>query len=134
MPATTQQDKFDLENTTLAAFFQSSYDITDDWQATVGLRWTSEKRDMKDRQRVLDTAAYYGRAMATLPGMFFFGANPLVPIAGNPLGRLLNSFGFDRNGVPNYPLGPENRQQIDDTCNHVHIDFGNAEGTSLLGS
>ncbi|WP_243061916.1 hypothetical protein [Humibacter sp. RRB41] len=25
-------------------------------------------------------------------------------------------------------------QQIDDTCNHVHIDFGNAEGTSLLGS
>lgn len=24
-------------------------------------------------------------------------------------------------------------QQIDDTCNHVHIDFGNAEGTSLLG-
>ena len=25
-------------------------------------------------------------------------------------------------------------KQIDDTCNHVHIDFGNAEGTTLLGS
>ena len=60
---------YDLENTTYAAFFQGSYDLTDNLELTAGLRWTSEKREQSVKLELLDVSAYRDIAFGAIAGV-----------------------------------------------------------------
>lgn len=55
---TAERQTYFLENTTYAAFFQASYNLTDNLELTAGVRWTSEKREQTVELELLDQAAY----------------------------------------------------------------------------
>lgn len=113
-PPTVQHDTYDLKNTTYAAFFQGSYDLTDDLQLTLGVRWTSEKRETRLDQRELDKDDFYGRIMmAGIPG---FNFNPLDPddvphigladLGSDPLSAIDALFPMTAAGYKDYALEP----------------------------
>ena len=64
-----EKQTYDLENTTYAAFFQGSYDITDNLELTAGLRWTSEKREQSVTLQLLDQTAYRKIAFGAIEGV-----------------------------------------------------------------
>lgn len=74
------KNEFTLKNQSLAVFFQASYDITEAFQATLGVRWTEEMRtselktvgtDMTDvENRLLGTGRF--TALLGQPGFYSF--------------------------------------------------------------
>jgi outer membrane receptor protein involved in Fe transport len=108
-PPNAYDDKFKQDNKTLAGFFQGSYDLTDNLQATLGVRWTKEEREVELSRRQTDAGQYYQDLMDM--GIPILGAaapiafNPAAVLAGDPLSRILSAYGFDKNGFVNYPLG-----------------------------
>ncbi len=65
---TAERQTYDLKNTTYAAFFQGSYDLTDNLELTAGLRWTSEKREQTVDLEFLDVDAYRDIAFGAIAG------------------------------------------------------------------
>lgn len=72
---TAERTSYDLENTTYAAFFQASYDLTENLELTAGVRWTSEKREQSVDLELLDQAAYREIAFGAIEGV-----SGLVPV------------------------------------------------------
>ena len=66
---TAERQTYELENTTYAAFFQGSYDLTDNLELTAGLRWTSEKREQSVNLEFLDQAAFRDIAFSAIEGV-----------------------------------------------------------------
>ncbi len=103
-----------MENTTYAAFFQGSYDLTENLELTAGLRWTSEKREQSVRLQLLDTEAYNTIAFAALEGVDGLIPAPALGIAlasdieaalaQDLYGRIQGAFPLDPYGQPLYPL------------------------------
>ncbi|NCF18234.1 MAG: TonB-dependent receptor [Haliea sp.] len=74
-----EKQTYDLENTTYAAFFQGSYDLTDNLELTAGLRWTSEEREQSVKLQLLDQPAYREIAFGAIEGV-----PGLIPIEDSP--------------------------------------------------
>lgn len=108
-------NEFELNNTSLAVFFQGSWDITDAFQATVGVRWTEETRksDLKTIGTDIDditarlNAAFPGR-YAEIPGMpGFYNYNGSW--SDDPVGMATSLFAdVDGDGVQNYKYDTDN--------------------------
>ncbi|RLQ21018.1 hypothetical protein DWB85_14960 [Seongchinamella sediminis] len=64
-----ERQTYELENTTFAAFFQGSYDLTDNLELTAGIRWTSEKREQTVDLEFLDVDAYRDIAFGAIAGV-----------------------------------------------------------------
>ena len=127
----TETQTYELENTTFAAFFQGSYELTDNLEFTAGLRWTSEKREQSVELELLDEAAYQDiafAAIADVPGITpnqEFGIvtydNLDDAIAQDIYGLIQDAFPVDNYGQPVYPLVPASQldpgiqQDIDET-------------------
>ncbi len=77
--------EFDLENNTFAAFFQGSYDITDNLQFTGGVRYTAEKRQSELALYQADVDAIEDRVTG---GVF------ISPATGKPISFGPNAEGF----------------------------------------
>ena len=108
-------NEFELNNTSLAAFFQGSWDITDAFQATMGIRWTEETRKSKLKTIGTDlddltarlNAAYPGR-FAGIPGMEGFYTF-LGSWLEDPVGLATSVFAdTDGDGIQNYKLDTDN--------------------------
>lgn len=113
VPPNAYQDKFKQKNKTLAAFFQASYDVTEQFQVTGGLRWTLENRDVKLRHWGLDNATFFGQVAGsgiyTYPELAALGATqmPFFPVSSlsrDPLSQIRALFPNDKNGFVDYPL------------------------------
>jgi len=125
----------DLENTTLAAFFQGSYDLTDNLELTAGLRWTSEERKQSVQQGFLDEQAYRDiafNAIADVDGIVPIPALGIVQysdldalIAQDIFGLIQQEFPLDEFNQPVYPLidgqalAPDLQTEIDETWDEV---------------
>jgi outer membrane receptor protein involved in Fe transport len=126
---------FDLENTTLAAFFQGSYDLTDNLELTVGLRWTSEEREQSVEQAFLDEQAFRDiafDAIADVEGIIPLEDLGVVQytdidqvIAQDVFGLIQAEFPLDEFNQPVYPiidgelLNPDLETEIDETWDEV---------------
>lgn len=106
-----QQNEFDLTNNTLAAYVQTSFDITEMLELTLGVRWTSEKRESELVLTQADTTAIENRMRAAglvgaclgpeLPGV----CQSNVPWAGDPVGLAAALFpDLDGNGIDDFPM------------------------------
>lgn len=116
-PAPTFRDDYDQKNNTWAAFFQASYDITEHIQATVGLRYTEEKREIELRRSGLDFARFANiiRGGLNIPGALIIdqgGALTILPtgpgginalMAQDPIGRMQSLFRTLPSGYIDYP-------------------------------
>lgn len=108
--------EFELQNTTFAAFFQGSYDITDNLQFTGGIRYTAETRQSELTIFQADKEAIFDRIESNP----LFGApvpNPLLPEGAggflpcncpwslDPV-RIVQNMFLDNNGdgIPDIPL------------------------------
>ncbi len=108
-------NEFELNNTSLAVFFQGSWDITDAFQATFGIRWTEETRksdlttigtDLDDVTARLN-AAFPGRYVETpgMPGFYSYNG----PWSDDPIGLATQLFAdVDGDGVQNYKYDTDN--------------------------
>lgn len=111
-----ERQTYDLENTTYAAFFQGSYDLTENLELTAGVRWTSEKREQSVQLELLDQAAYRAsafQAIAGLPGLIPLQALGIALVTDLPtvmaqdvFGRIADQFPRDADGQAVYPLIP----------------------------
>ena len=116
---TAEQGTYDLTNTTYAAFFQGSYDVTERLELTAGVRWTSEKRQSNVKLNLLDQEAFKTTALNSLTGVP--GINTALMIPNTPLILLVdpnvifaqdifttinNQFPRDADGQPVYQLVP----------------------------
>jgi len=127
----TETQTYQLENTTYAAFFQGSYDLTDNLELTAGVRWTSEKREQSVQLELLDEAAYRDIAFAAIDGIP--GITPVealgivlfsdldAALAQDLYGTIQSAFPLDEYGQPIYPLVaastlvPDIQQDIEET-------------------
>ena len=115
--------EFDLENNTFAAFFQGSYDVTENLQVTGGLRYTAENRASELTIYQADVDAIEARVTGGLfispsgkPITFGPNAGGFFPCTG-PLGclwsddpvRVFQNQFLDNNGdgVPDIPMNSE---------------------------
>ncbi|MBN7795102.1 TonB-dependent receptor [Parahaliea mediterranea] len=123
---TAEDQTYQLENTTYAAFFQGSYSITNNLELTAGLRWTSEKREQRVDVELLDEAAFRERAFAALEGM----PGVLLPIESQGVALVDPAVIFQQdmftainaqfganpaNGLPHYALLPATRYDAQNT-------------------
>lgn len=127
---TVQRDTYSLKNTTYAAFFQGSYDFTDNLQLTLGLRWTSEKRETTLDQEGLDLGAFNTEIINRL-GTFGGGLFPTGPLdqAGlgyapaliplDILGQIQALFPVNE-GIIDYPLLPAQRHKAKKTWTELN--------------
>ncbi len=106
-----QQNEFDLTNNTLAAYVQTSFDITPALELTLGLRWTSETRESNLVLTQADTTAIENRMRAAgLVGACLGPALPGVcqsnlPWAADPVGLVAALFtDQDGNGIDDFPM------------------------------
>ncbi|MBB3046189.1 outer membrane receptor protein involved in Fe transport [Litorivivens lipolytica] len=106
-----QQNEFDLKNTTLAAYVQTSYDLTEDLELTLGIRWTSEKRESNLILTQADTTAIENRMRAAgLVGACLGPALPAVcqsnvPWAADPVGLVAALFpDLNGDGIDDFPM------------------------------
>ncbi len=121
-----EQGTYDLTNTTYAAFFQGSYDVTEHLEFTAGVRWTSEKRESNVRLNLLDQEAFKTTAANSLAGIP--GINSILSIPNTPLILLVdpdvifaqdifttinNQFPHDADGQPVYQLVPAEQVKPD---------------------
>lgn len=127
----TETQTYELENTTFAAFFQGSYDVTENLELTAGVRWTSEKREQSVSLELLDEAAYRDIAYAAIAGTpgitplqdlgIVFYTDLADAIAQDLYGTIQDAFPVDAYGQPLYPLVsaidlvPGIQQEIDET-------------------
>jgi len=127
----TETQTYELENTTYAAFFQSSYDLTQNLELTAGVRWTSEQREQSVELQLLDEDAYYDIAFDAIADVQ--GITPLQDlgvvlysdldqvIAQDMYGLIQDAFPVDADNQPLYPLVPATavvpdiQQDIDET-------------------
>ncbi|WP_372764757.1 TonB-dependent receptor [Litorivivens sp.] len=106
-----QQNEFDLTNNTLAAYVQSSFDITPMLELTLGLRWTSENRESNLVLTQADTTAIENRMRSAglvgaclgpeLPGV----CQSNVPWAADPVGQISALFpDANGDGIDDFPM------------------------------
>ncbi len=106
-----QQNEFDLTNNTLAAYVQGSFDITPQLELTLGLRWTSEKRESNLVLTQADTTAIENRMISaglatvclgpSLPGV----CQSNLPWALDPVGRVAALFpDANGDGIDDFPM------------------------------
>ncbi len=75
---------FTLDNSTKAVFFQGSYDVTESFQATFGIRYTEENRKSSLKVTGTDFDDLTARLTAAYPGRFTpLDPGPLGPIVGD---------------------------------------------------
>ncbi len=111
--------EFDLENNTFAAFFQGSYDVTDNLQLTGGIRYTAEKRaselslyqaDVDAIENIITGGVFFSPATGK-PITFGPNAGGFFPCLGgcvwadDPVRVFQNQF-LDNNGdgIPDIPM------------------------------
>lgn len=132
---TAERATYELDNTTYAAFFQGSFDLTDNLELTAGLRWTSEQREQSVDLALLDEAAFRSTAFAA-----FAGAPGILPVEALGIGivtdldalmaadifsAINSAFPLDVDGQPIYPmlpasaLVPDIDQDADETWEEV---------------
>ncbi|QQD17970.1 TonB-dependent receptor [Spongiibacter nanhainus] len=106
-----QENEFDLENKTFAAYVQSSFDITPVLELTLGVRWTSETRKSDLVLTQADTAAIEARMQnAGLVGACVGFALPGVcqanmTWASDPVGQVAALFpDEDGDGIDDFPM------------------------------
>ncbi len=132
---TAERQTYDLENTTFAAFFQGSFDLTDNLELTAGLRWTSEKREQSVQLELLDQAAYRAiafDAIAGVPGILPVETLGIVFITDLPTAMeqdifalITEQFPVDGEGQSIYPLIPASSlvpdidEDVDETWEEV---------------
>ncbi|WP_187275963.1 TonB-dependent receptor [Parahaliea aestuarii] len=126
---TAELQTYELENTTYAAFFQGSYELTDQLELTAGLRWTSEQREQSVSQLLLDEAAFRETAFAAIAGTP--GIIPLQAagvglvtdldalLAADIFTTINNAFPLDAEGQQIYPLLPAVDHHADETWEEV---------------
>ena len=69
---TAEDQTYELKNSTYAAFFQGSYQLTENLEFTAGVRWTSEEREQTVQLELLDVDEFRRiafDAIAGLPGI-----------------------------------------------------------------
>lgn len=128
------RNRFGLDNTTLAAFFQSSWDITDALQLTLGVRYTEETRkstlettgtDFEDVTARLVAAGFQPLNPGTIPllpgseqldsgqNLFTFPGpwnNPALGPRG-AVGLAYDQFSdLNGDGIPDYVLDEDNKR------------------------
>ena len=132
---TGERATYELDNTTYAAFFQGSFDLTDNLELTAGLRWTSEQREQSVDLFLLDEPAFRATAFASIAG-----APGILPVEAAGIGivtdldalmaadiftTINNAFPRDAEGQPVYPLisaadlVPDIDQDADETWEEV---------------
>ncbi len=108
--------EFDLENNTFAAFFQGSYDVTDNFQVTAGIRYTAEKRASELALYQADVGAIEDRVTG---GVFF------SPATGRPI-----TFGPEAGGF--FPCtGPTGCNWVDDPVRVFQNQFLDNNGDGI---
>src|SRR5690625_1222632 len=122
---TVQRDSYDLKNTTYAAFFQGSYDLTDDLQLTLGVRWTSEKRKTRLDQQELDKVEFADRINnAGIPGVTILSPDTIIipgaVLGMDPLGMIDALFPMTAAGYKDYALTPATRHKASKTWTKVN--------------
>lgn len=127
-PATSYTDTYKLKNSTYAAYFQGSFDVTPHLQITGGLRWTAERRSDRfthqgvDAQKFADALCKNPLVDVPLPGVstcdigspvsniFQFG-NMVIPAAFPvdmstfSLSDIQKLFPLKADGTFDYPMG-----------------------------
>ena len=64
-----EDQTYELKNTTYAAFFQGSYQLTENLELTAGVRWTSEEREQTVSLELLDVAEFRRIAFDAIAGV-----------------------------------------------------------------
>lgn len=127
---TAENQTYELQNTTYAAFFQSSYSLTDNLELTAGLRWTSETREQQVDVELLDVAAFRQQAFAALEGVPGILApveslgiaivDPQSVFEQDIFARIDQQFGADpATGLPLYQLNAPLRYEAEETWEEV---------------
>ncbi len=132
---TAERQTYDLENTTYAAFFQGSFDLTENLELTAGVRWTSEEREQTVDLELLDQAAYRDIAYAAIADVE--GIVPLKDLGivlvtdlarvmeQDMFGLIAAAFPRDADGQAVYPLVPATElvpgidEDVDETWTEV---------------
>ncbi len=125
-----EEQTYELKNTTYAAFFQGSYQLTHDLEFTAGLRWTREEREQDVSLELLDVAAFRRIAfnsIAGVPGILLpleqvgvAFVDPDVIFAQDIFTTIGNQFPDNPvTGLPLYPLLPAVDNFISETWEEV---------------
>lgn len=61
-PGLGQRDTFDQQNTTWAVFTNNTFDLTDQWDVTVGLRYTHDDKELRSHFNTTGGSCNQGRA------------------------------------------------------------------------
>ncbi|MFZ1832184.1 MAG: TonB-dependent receptor [Pseudomonadales bacterium] len=117
-----EKQTYELKNSTYAAFFQGSYQLTENIEFTAGVRWTSEEREQTVQLELLDEAEFRRiafDAIAGVPGILVplpsYGVafvDPNMVFAQDIFSIITNQFSIDPStGLIDYALLPavENR-------------------------
>jgi iron complex outermembrane recepter protein len=62
IPGTGQRDTFDQQNTTWALFTNNTFDLTERWDVTVGLRYTYDEKELRSQFTTTGGSCNQGRA------------------------------------------------------------------------
>ncbi|MGI9287929.1 MAG: TonB-dependent receptor [Pseudomonadales bacterium] len=128
--ASAEDQTYFLENTTLAAFFQGSYSVTDNLEITAGVRWTSEKREQRVVLELLDQAAFREIAFNSIVGVPGIVAplqdtgiafvDPDVIFSQDIFTTITNQLPVNSiTGLPDYPLLPGTEFAADETWREI---------------
>ena len=127
---TAEDQTYQLENNTYAAFFQGSYALTDNLELTAGVRWTSENRKQQVDVELLDVAAFRAQAFPALAGV----PGVLAPVESAGIAIVDPAIVFEQdiftlinnqfspnpdNGLPDYQLLPADTYNADQTWEKV---------------
>lgn len=126
----SENQTYELENTTYAAFFQGSYALTENLEFTAGARWTSEKREQTVWLELLDEPAFRSIAfdaitgvpgiLAPLPQFGIAFVDPSTIFAQDVFTTITNRFPKNPlTGLPLYPLLPATENSISKTWDEL---------------
>ncbi len=112
-----EDQTYELKNTTYAAFFQASYQLTENLELTAGVRWTSEEREQTVRLELIDVAEFRRIAfdaiagvpgiLLPLPSLGVAVVDPNVIFAQDIFTIIANQFPNNPiTGLPDYALLP----------------------------
>ncbi|MBT4522503.1 MAG: TonB-dependent receptor [Halieaceae bacterium] len=117
---------YEMKNTTYAAFFQGSYDLSDNLALTMGVRWTREKREQTLTQTLLDPVAFDGILADVFSGSLFLGSGSLALFRGGAhtpsmdlVSMAQSAFSLDADGLWNYPLTDPVTDDIEESWEEV---------------
>ena len=116
-PGAGQRDTFDQENTTYALFTNDTFNITDQWDVTVGLRYTVDEKNLtsqftttgdtctRARAAFLPLAGAAGVATATavVGGLCLPGRRRLRCVQRGPVQHRARMVGHGEDQLPHYP-------------------------------